>query len=454
MKVYVDKDKSMMYDLSGEELDMKRKFLKQLLKWKNTDIEMPLMVVGARQIGKTYLIDKFCKENFHDYVYINLVDEPDVVNFFKEEISTKEKIKKLELKLNRNIREDTVLFIDEIQESEELISSLKYFCESDFPYKIVCAGSLLGVKLKRFHSSFPVGKVNILHMYPMDFEEFLEAVGEELAIGEIKRCYQENSKIDDFLHRKLLSLYRLYLCVGGMPASILNLKKNDLNILSYDQNIIASIIEAYLADMKRYTLNYFETVKIEKIYKNLPNQLAKENKKFQYSKIEVNARKRDYESSIEWLLSSNLVLKSNLVNRIETPLKGFCVEDSFKLYFSDVSILTSMLEMPYNKILLDENIMYKGVIAENYVACELIKSGFSLYYWAINQVAEIDFLIDTDDGVIPIEVKASDNIESKSLNYYVKKFQPKYSIRISSRNFGFENGIKSVPLYAVFCIKN
>ena len=433
--------------------DMKRKFWSKLIDWKENNIEMPLMVVGARQIGKTYIIDKFCREHFKDYIYINLKDEPDIIEFFKENIPTNEKIRKLELKLNRNIKEDTVIFIDEIQESEELISSLKYFCESNFPYKIVCAGSLLGVKLKRFHSSFPVGKVNILHMYPMDFEEFLMAVGEELAIEEIKKCFVQNIKIDEFLHRKLNNYYRLYLCVGGMPASILNLKQNNLDILNYDKNIINSIIEAYLADMKRYTLNYFETTKIEKIYKNMPSQLAKENKKFQYGKIEKNARSREYESAVEWLLSSNLVLISNYVNRLESPLKGFIDDSAFKLYFSDVSILTNMLEMPYNKILLDEDLMYKGVIAENYVANELVKNGFSLYYWSVNQIAEIDFLIDTNDGVIPIEVKASNNTESKSLNYYMKKFNPKYAIRISSKNFGFENNIKSIPLYAVFLLK-
>lgn len=432
---------------------MKRNFWNKLIEWKNNDIETPLMVVGARQVGKTYIIDKFCRENFDDYIYINLKDEPNIIDFFKESIPTTEKVRKLELKLNRGIKENTVIFFDEIQESEELISSLKYFCECDFPYKIVCAGSLLGVKLRRFNSSFPVGKVNIVHMYPMGFEEFLIGIGEELVIDEIKKCYDTNTKIDDFLHNKLLNYYRLYLCVGGMPASVLNLRDNKLNILDYNSNIISSIIEAYLADMKRYTLNYFETVKIEKIYKNMPSQLAKENKKFQYGKIEKNARSRDYESALDWLLSSDLVIKCNLVNRLETPLKGFADESCFKLYFSDVSILTNMLDMPYNRILLDEDIMYKGVIAENYVANELIKNNFSLYYWNINQVAEIDFLLDTNDGVIPVEVKANDNVTSKSLKYYVSKYNPSYSIKVSTKNFGFENGIKSVPLYAVFCIK-
>lgn len=432
---------------------MKRKFYSNLLNWKNNDITTPLMVVGARQIGKTYLINEFCKDNFDDYIYINLIDNVDIVNLFEENINTKDKVRRLELNLNKKIGENTILFFDEIQESEQLISSLKYFCEDDFPYKIVCAGSLLGVKLKRFKSSFPVGKVKILNMYPMDFEEFLMAINYEMVIDEIRNCYKENVALDNSIHNKLLDYYKLYLVVGGMPASINNLVKNNLDILSYDADILNSIISSYLADMKKYTLNYFETVKIEKVYKSLPAQLIKENKKFMYSKIEQNARKRDYESPIEWLLASNLIISSNYVNRFETPLKAFSNPDFFKLYINDVGILVSQLKIPYNKLLLNSDFMYIGAILENYVAEQLTINGYDLYYWQENQVAEMDFIIDTKDGVIPIEVKANDNTSSKSLNYYVSKYKPNYSIRISSKNFGFDNNIKSVPLYAVFCIK-
>lgn len=433
---------------------MKRKFWLQLEEWKNNNILMPLMVVGARQIGKTYIINKFCHENFTDYIYINLKDNQDLINIFEEKINTIDKVKKMELLLNRTINEETVIFIDEIQESEEIISALKFFCESDFPYKIICAGSLLGVKLKRFNSSFPVGKVKIVKMFPMDFEEFLMALHRDDLINEIKIHFSSDKTISDPIHRKLLELYRLYICVGGMPDAIQNIISQNLNILNFDSQILSSIIDSYTADMKRYVNNVYESIKIEKIYNNIPSQLAKDNKKFQYSKLDKDARKRDYESSLEWLISSNLVLPNYYVNRFETPLKGFMDEDYFKLYINDVGILCKMLEMPYNKIMLDENFMYKGIIAENYVAQELICHNYSLYFYQENQVAEIDFLIDTEDGIIPIEVKASDNTESKSLNYYIKKNNPPYSIRISSRNFGFENNIKSVPLYAVFCIKN
>lgn len=432
---------------------MKRKFWKELLNWKEREETTPLMVVGARQIGKTYIIEKFCKENFSDYIYINLMDNEGIIEIFNENIDTKEKVKKMELYLNHIITEDTIIFFDEIQESEKLISALKYFCEAEFPYKIICAGSLLGVKLKRFQSSFPVGKVIIKYMTPMTFEEFLNAIGYEKIIPEIEKCYQNNIKMSPPIHEKLLEYYRIFLCTGGMPVAVQNIIKNELQILKFDKDLVTSIIDAYFADMKKYTLNYYETVKIEKIYKNIPSQLAKENKKFQFAKIEPNARRRDYESSLDWLIASQLVVPCYFVNRFETPLKGFMEEEKFKLYLSDTGLLTELLEIPKNKILLNEDFQYKGVITENYVANELNANGYSLYYWTENQVAEIDFLLDTLDGIVPIEVKVNENKKSRSLNYYIEKNKPKLAIRISANNFGMTNQIKSVPLYATFCIK-
>lgn len=411
------------------------------------------MVIGARQIGKTYIINEFCEENYNDYIYINLMDDEGIIEIFDEKINTDEKVRKMELYLGHTIKENTVIFFDEIQESENLIATLKYFCESDFPYKIICAGSLLGVKLKRFNKSFPVGKVIIKYMYPLNFEEFLMAIDYSQAIEEIRKCFNNNEKMSNPIHEKLLNYYRIFLATGGMPVAVNNIIENKLNILEFDNNLLQSIIDAYLADMKKYTLNYYESVKIEKIYRNIPSQLAKENKKFQFSKIEQYARRRDYESSLDWLIASKLVIPCYFVNKFETPLKGFMDEEKFKLYLSDSGILTQLLEIPRNKILLNENFQYKGVITGNYVANELQTNGINLYYWAKNQVAEIDFLIDTSKGVIPIEVKANENKKSKSLNYFMKENKINFAIRISANNFGFENNIKSVPLYAVFCIK-
>ena len=431
---------------------MKRKIYNELIKWKKEDINTPLMVVGARQIGKTYTIDEFCKNEFTNYIYINLLNNKEIIEIFKENINTEEKIKKMELSLGHTIDyENTIIFFDEIQESEELISALKFFCESKVSYKIICAGSLLGVKINRFHSSFPVGKVRIINMYPMNFEEFLWAMDYEIAIPEIKRCYQENVKMSDSIHEKLLNYYRMFLCVGGMPRMVLSLKETQ-KILEVDKSIASNIYKEYLMDMNKYVTNVTEGIKNETIYNSIPSQLANLSNKFQYGKINNNARKRDYETSLDWLISSKMVLRSNLVKKVEIPLKAYIDDDYFKLYLSDIGLLVSILEIRYNDIMLNKEFMYKGVLAENYVATELIHNYETLYYWQSENKAEIDFLINAKDGIIPIEVKANTNNNSKSLNLYMEKYKPSFAIRISSKNFGFENNIKSVPLYATFCI--
>lgn len=433
---------------------MKRKIYKDLLNWKENSIDIPLMIIGARQIGKTYIIQEFCKNEFENYIYINLMDNPQIVDLFEQTIPTEEKFTKMQWILNKNIDlEKTIIFFDEIQLSEKLISNLKYFCESDKPFKIICAGSLLGVKINRFHSSFPVGKVKMEYMYPMDFEEFLMATSSQGLIDEIYKCYNEVTPMTNALHEKLLNLYRLYLCVGGMPQSVQNIVDVNQNIFDFDKTIVKNIIESYLNDMNQYIFNNTEKSRIEAIYKSIPSQLGNVSNKFQYSKINSNARSRDYETALQWLISSTMIYKCNLLKTIQIPPKAYADEEYFKLYISDVGLLTSLLEIQYNDILLDNKFLYKGNIAENYVAEQLVRNGVSLYYWKSNSDAEIDFILYNDDGLIPIEVKASDNITSKSLNSYIKKYNPKYSIRISSKNFGFENNIKSIPLYAAFLIK-
>lgn len=299
---------------------MKRKIYDELINWKNTNIQKPLMIIGARQIGKTYIIKKFCEKEFEKNIYINILEHPEIIKIFKEEISTLEKFNRMKIYLDIDIDLDnTIIFFDEIQESEELISSLKYFCESEEPFKIICAGSLLGVKLKRMKTSFPVGKVKMLNMYPMDFEEFLIANGNINLINEIRKCYETNIPIDSVLHEKTLNLYRLYLCVGGMPEAIKNLLDNNKDILKFDKSIIEDIIQSYLDDMNKYVQNKSEAVKIETIYKSIPSQLGNKSNKFQYGKISSNARKRDYETALDWLISSTMVNKCPILDKVEIP---------------------------------------------------------------------------------------------------------------------------------------
>lgn len=299
---------------------MKRKIYKELLEWKNTNMQKPLMIIGARQIGKTYIIKEFCQNEFKQYIYINLLEHSEIIKIFKQEINTTEKFNRMKIYLDIDIDiENTIIFFDEIQESEELISSLKYFNESEEPFKIICAGSLLGVKLKRMHTSFPVGKVKMLNMYPMDFEEFLIANESKGLIEEIEKCYNSNAPMDSVLHEKALNLYRLYLCVGGMPEAIKNLIDNSKDILKFDKSIIENIIMSYLNDMNKYVQNKAESIKIETIYKSIPSQLGNKSNKFQYGKISSNARKREYETALDWLLSSTMVHKCTILNKVEIP---------------------------------------------------------------------------------------------------------------------------------------
>ena len=427
---------------------MEREAYEKLLEWKNSKIKMPYMLVGVRQTGKTYLLTEFCKKEFENYIYLNLDNREEIKQIFENTMIPEEIIKNIEAVLNVEINvNNTIIFIDEIQVSEKAIRSLKYFCESEKPYKIVCAGSLLGVKINRFKSSFPVGKVWIDYLYPMNFSEFLKAIGEEKLLGLIEECYRNMSPMLETTHNKALKLYYEYMCIGGMPMAILDYIEKGKNILKCKDDLHGIIITSYLADMAKYTENT-ESIKNSKIYNSIPTQLGKENKKFKYSLVEKSARSREYETSIDWLMASNMILKCQGIKIPNSPLKAN-TEDGFKLYLSDMGILRVLAKIDKNEILLNKNMIYKGVLAENYVAEVLYMKNRDLYYWQLGSQYEIDFLINIQGDIIPIEVKASDNITSKSLNYYIQRYKPLYSIRVSTKNFGFSNNIKSVPLYAV-----
>ena len=430
---------------------MYRKIEEDLEKWK-ADYQMPLMLVGARQTGKTYILEEFCKKNFENYVYFNLEKEQDVSEIFSHSLVPEDIIEEIQILKNIDFDvENTVIFIDEIQVNEKAITSLKYFCESDKPYKIVCAGSLLGVKINRFHSSFPVGKVVIKYLFPMDFEEFLMALGEQKLIHEIKSHYESNEPLVEPIHEKALDLYKKYLVLGGMPTIINDFIRNDGKISQVNFEMQEYIIATYLADMNKYTENT-ESIKNSKIYNSIPRELARENNAFKYSLVDKDARKSRYESSLDWLLASNMILKCDLTDKNESPLKAFINSDKFKLYLSDVGLLRALSHLDYSEILFDKNEMYRGVLTENYVACAFYNQFKELYYYTFGS-HEIDFLIKIDGDIVPVEVKSGRRVNSKSLNEYMKKYNPKYCIRISQKNFGLENKIKSVPLYAVFCIK-
>ena len=299
---------------------MYRKIEEDLEKWK-ADYQMPLMLVGARQTGKTYILEEFCKKNFENYVYFNLEKEQDVSEIFSHSLVPEDIIEEIQILKNIDFDvENTVIFIDEIQVNEKAITSLKYFCESDKPYKIVCAGSLLGIKINRFHSSFPVGKVVIKYLFPMDFEEFLMAIGEQKLIREIKSHYESDEPLVEPIHEKALDLYKKYLVLGGMPTIINDFIRNDGKISQVNFEMQEYIIATYVADMNKYTENT-ESIKNSKIYNSIPRELARENNAFKYSLVDKDARKSRYESSLDWLLASNMILKCDLTDKNESPLK-------------------------------------------------------------------------------------------------------------------------------------
>ncbi|HPS28931.1 MAG TPA: AAA family ATPase [bacterium] len=434
-------------------IDMKRKFTEKLVKWKNNNIDQPLMVIGARQTGKTYILKKFCENYFEKHIYINFEEEREYLAFFEESLNPDKIINKIEIFRGEKIDTDkTVIFFDEIQISERVITSLKYFNESPVRYKIVCAGSLLGVAINRSGSSFPAGKVYIEKLFPMDFEEFLLASGETLLNDEISESFRKFKQMSDPIHKKALNLYRHYLCVGGMPAAVLEYVKKDKDLMLFDRAVHSNIIFSYIADMAKYTTGS-QAVKTNQIYNSIPAQLAKENKKFSYKLVEEKAKKESYETAINWLLSSGLLLKSIKVELPQIPLSAYQRPNYFKLFLSDVGLLAALSKLNFNEIILETSMIYRGILTENYIAQNFASKNIDLYYWESNSMAEIDFLINIDGNVIPVEVKSSDNTKSKSLNSYIDKFNPEYSIRISTKNFGYDKKIKSLPLYAMHLLK-
>ena len=434
--------------------NMERLFYQELIDWKTGRMGKPLMVVGARQVGKTYLIDAFCQAEYRQYRQVNLFEEPLFQQIYSSDLNSEMKFEQLQLLIGLSLEDpETILFVDEVQESEEFIAELKFIQEKHPLANIVCAGSLLGVKLKRSMKPFPVGKVVIKEMYPMSFQEFLMAIGRQALIPMIQRSFRENEMMLPAMHQQLLQLHRVYLCIGGMPEAVQHYLDAGGDLLQFDRSFFIDLRKAYLNDMNKYVKSQSEAIKVERIYDSIPIQQANQARKFQYSKIRSGARASQYESALDWIIAASLVYKADCVTNTTKPLHYFTDPDIFKLFINDVGMLVQSMGIDSRDIILDQLKQFKGLLAESYVAQELTAAGIDLYYWRSENTAEIDFLIETEDGVVPLEVKSADNVQSKSLDVYRRKFDPPYAIRVSTKNFGFSNGKKSLPLYAVFCLK-
>lgn len=431
---------------------MYRKIMKFLENWKESEHRKPLILQGARQVGKTYSILEFGRNHYDNVAYFNFETNPKLNETFDENISPDYLIPILSHIAGQTIvREKTLIVFDEVQLCERALTSLKYFCEEAPNYHIIVAGSLLGVAVNRAKFSFPVGKVDLKTLYPMDMEEFMLAMGEGALVEQIKKCFDDNTPLPSALHDAAMTLYRQYLVVGGMPECVMQFSETkDYILVRHTQD---TILASYLNDMSKYN-NLNEIKKTRLTYDNITVQLSKKNTRFQYKLIKKGGRASEFENAIEWLCLSGIVSQVYKVEQIKKPLENYRDIDSFKIYVSDMGLLCAKKDLAANDILymVEEINEFKGGMTENYVNIQFAINGYKTYYWESERGAEIDFIIQRDGQLIPIEVKSADNTRAKSLKIYMETYKPAYAIKLSAKNFGFEDGKKTVPLYAAFCI--
>ena len=431
---------------------MERKIYQDLLNWKLNNDRKPLILQGARQVGKTYIVNYFAGKEYVNSVYCNFEKDSQLHDFF-DNLDPITIIKKISLYKRKEILpHNTLIIFDEIQACPQAITSLKYFNEEANDYHIISLGSLLGVSVNRSNFSFPVGKVQFMTMYPLDFEEYLMAKNEHELISLIKNCFLTNTPLDRAFHERAIDYYKEYLYVGGMPEAVMEYNRNSNPELV--RIIQQSILESYLNDMGKYN-KQTEIPKTKIVYKSIGTQLGKENKKFQYKNIKHGARSKEYQEAIEWITLSGIATQLYKLETVLLPLNAYQSLTDFKFYMNDVGLCTASQNIHIEDILSSNELLsiFKGGLTENYVFNQLLSNNIKSYYWVSDGVAEVDFIVRLNNDIIPIEVKSTENIRSKSLSIYKDINKPKYSIRISLRNFGYENEIKSVPLYAVFCIK-
>lgn len=427
---------------------MKRDLYKSLVNWKNSSHRKPLILQGARQVGKTWLMKEFGKNEFEQVVYLNFESNERLKSLFVSDFDIKRILSVVEIEVNQKIQPDkTLLIFDEIQEAGKGLTALKYFCEQAPEYFIVAAGSLLGVSMQK-NTSFPVGKVDFLRMYPMSFFEFLENTGQNLLKAQLEA---QNWPVIEPFHDKLVGLLRLYYFIGGMPEAVSSyIERGDLREVRALQD---KILMGYENDFAKYAP--IEIVpKIRLVWNTLIGQLAKENRKFIYGQIKKGARAKDFETAINWLSDAGLVLKVGRVEKPTLPLNAYADMDVFKLFLLDIGLLNALARLD-PKILLEKNSIltaFKGALTEQFVAQQL-KISHDLYYWtASNATAEIDFLVQSRNDIIPMEVKAEENLKSKSLKVFTEKYKPNTAIRTSMSPFRVQDWMTNLPLYGISTI--
>ena len=435
---------------------LKRKILDKLLEWKSNKDKKSLIIEGARQVGKTFIINFFGNNYYEQFIYINFLSNPKYKEIFIDNIDFKNVINKLkrypEFK-NINFDNECLLFIDEIQECPEAITSLKFLTINE-KFNVIASGSYLGLKFnKNANFSYPVGYIEVIKLNPLDFEEFLWANDVQLNdIKEIKECFNNKKKINNELHQYMIEKFKQYILVGGMPAAINEFIKEE-NYFKV-REIQKQIIEYYFNEANRYA-NTSDKLKIRECLLSIPNQLSKENKKFMFSHLNNNARSKWYMSAIQWLIDSNIVNICKRISRIENPLNAFEITSDFKLYMSDTGLLCSMIDDSIINLVLakNENFIFKGALYENMISQILIANNFKLRYLKPNQSLEIDFILSFQKGnPILLEVK-SGNSRSKSLFTFLDKNKNLIGIKCTNENINFKNNkILNIPWYLLFVI--
>lgn len=427
---------------------MRRDIYKSLEEWKHSKRRKPLVLNGARQVGKTYALKHFGKTSYKKTAYLNFEKDEKLGQYFDRSLDPKELIKILSIYTEVEIEpNNTLLILDEIQECPKALNSLKYFCEEAKEYHVVAAGSLLGVKTAG-GKGFPVGKVNFIHMYPLTFFEFLSALGHEktrLFLEELNTFEQ----IPEPMHEKLIQLLRIYFFIGGMPEAVAEYAKSEkLNVV---REIQLEILNAYEKDFAKHAPPH-EMMKITTVWKQVHRQLAKENKKFIFAAIRKSARGRDYEESIQWLSDAGLIHKSYLVETPKFLLSAYADNNIFKIFLADVGLLGAQSNLSSQMVIDGDELFteFKGALTENYVAQELVATKQKeLYYWTSEGIAEVDFIIEEDHKIWPLEVKAGSSQKKKSLLVYKQKYDPSRLLRSNTMNLKHDGDLYNYPLYLV-----
>ncbi|TVQ06783.1 MAG: ATP-binding protein [Bacteroidetes bacterium] len=425
-------------------MEINRNIIEPLIKWKERRFRNPLIVQGARQVGKTFILKSFGQKYFDSTAYFNFEKNPQLSQFFQQAKEPKRIIENLSILHGSKISPGSSLIIfDEIQENNDALNALKYFSEEAPEYHIVCAGSLLGVALSR-GMSFPVGKVDFLNLYPVSFSEFLSTADPNMFsyINSIEKI----EAIPDIFFERILEKFKQYCISGGMPQSIISLLNEGVNLC---ENVLLNIINSYKLDFSKHVENK-DIQKINYIWESLPSQLSRENKKFIFKTVKTGARAREYEDSLSWLVNAGLIYKVYKSEKVGLPLSSYDDLSAFKVYANDIGILRRLSNLKPS-VLADGNRIFsefKGALTENYILQSLICQFEEVpRYWTSGNKAEVDFLLQIENEIIPVEVKSNLNVKSKSLFYYREKYKPSICLRYSLNNLQYAHGIINIPLF-------